>query len=70
MNKYNLTKLALIFYLVSKAYSNGRPTLESVHQSVLALRDALDFRSIRRLFIPKIDSALNKLASDDVLPLI
>jgi hypothetical protein len=50
-----------IYYLVTKKYSVGKPTYESLEKSLIALRDHMIANNVLRLSIPRIGCGLDKL---------
>lgn len=55
-----------IFYLVTKAISSGKPTMESLHKSLEELRRKCQELEVTKLAIPRIGCGLDRLDWDAV----
>jgi O-acetyl-ADP-ribose deacetylase (regulator of RNase III) len=64
------TKDGIAFHLITKDKYFHKPTLDSLHQSLVVLEKEAKSRGIERLVMPRIGCGLDKLDWKDVLPLI
>lgn len=59
-----------IYYLVTKKFSNGKPTLLSLFSSLCKMRDHIMNHDVSKLGIPRIGCGLDRLEWTDVKKLL
>lgn len=59
-----------IYYLVTKAKASGKPTMESLRASLIAMREHAFEHQVKRIAMPQIGCGLDRLHWNAVKPMI